>query len=823
MSEIPLGSSYLRFFAQGGPVEEEPDKWAKDEPSMMIPVGGFGGATQEQPSSAVRAPDINPDNVQIDIAEFYPDLENPVDIEEDTFEAPSAISSYIQGAIAIPETVGNYFLREGEESGDIDFIGGSQLLEDAATMGGAMWEGIKSEPMEFLKDMTPGLGQYRAYNRAEELREDADLLEMEGDLEGAENLRQLAVLEMIDATTVWPMAAFGGKLVRTLPKGDDIKGPLFSPYTIPDKPSFFQGSPKNRPLFSAPVEAINALPTKNYTASELREALEKLTYQVQNESGQMVSKKYLNPRQMQTLEGLLESADVATDVSQPRSEWLNLLVEVNSLRTDNPANLRITDRTPHDANRGLMYENWMRSYPDETPLDYGPLPERSAIGVYETGSSQPWVGTDPSFTTHFNANRNTNLSSKKIDTENPVGFSRYEDMDVYEDPSMLLSGEVDPVRGRVLLETQSDFYNSVNNARSEMTRFFDRVLTDSPENFMKKNRAQWKGVLGAYNDLTGTPEPNRAARLERNFEEARGRYEAAVRKNDSLPETADEASRIAANLDMERAGAADDLARLEMDAYTRAMRNLDPEQLTGNLTSDVEHAASLGNDGPLSGYSLSSEYKHGVEIPDSYFAESYELASQSESLLKNPLQSQKLYEEFEDLRGSFREDKLFGAEHLGASRDAYPQRAQLPTPDFLKNPTAHIDMQLITSLAQTLRDPSVGAMILPDPRAYKNQLTQQGKPNVALERNYSTVVPKRAERLVEQLNAYYGRVYGLDDIFGIKDMAIPKGRNTVDTSPAKAIVWDTDPEILEIIQRGGMPFSEGGEVSKTAWEELNGY
>ena len=205
MSEIPLGSSYLRFFAQGGAVDEP--KFVDEPIDQMADIGGANTPLQDVPTPIVADPVFNPDNVQIDIAEFNYDPENLVDIEEETFEAPSAISSYIQGAVAIPETIGNYFLEPGEESGDIDFIGGSQLLEDAATMGGAMYEGIKAEPMEFLKDMTPGLGQYRAFNRAEELREEAYLLEADGDIAGAEDLRQMAFLEMTDATTAWPMAA----------------------------------------------------------------------------------------------------------------------------------------------------------------------------------------------------------------------------------------------------------------------------------------------------------------------------------------------------------------------------------------------------------------------------------------------------------------------------------------------------------------------------------------------------------------------------------------------------------------------------------------
>ena len=62
-----------------------------------------------------------------------------------------------------------------------------------------------------------------------------------------------------------------------------------------------------------------------------------------------------------------------------------------------------------------------------------------------------------------------------------------------------------------------------------------------------------------------------------------------------------------------------------------------------------------------------------------------------------------------------------------------------------------------------------------------------------------------------------------DDFFeiteelGIKDYGLQTG----DLKTLPAITWNPNHEAL--VQRHGLPFSEGGEVSKTAWEEINGY
>jgi hypothetical protein len=84
VSEIPLGSSYLRFFDQGGAVDEP--KFVDEPINRMADIGGANTPLQDVPTPIVADPVFNPDNVQIDIPEFYPDLENPVDIPEFNFE-----------------------------------------------------------------------------------------------------------------------------------------------------------------------------------------------------------------------------------------------------------------------------------------------------------------------------------------------------------------------------------------------------------------------------------------------------------------------------------------------------------------------------------------------------------------------------------------------------------------------------------------------------------------------------------------------------------------------------------------------------------------
>lgn len=81
MSEIPLGSSYLRFFDQGGAVDEP--KFVDEPIDQMANIGGPDTPLQDVPTPIDYVSDPNPDYVQTDIPEFIPDLENPVGLGYD--------------------------------------------------------------------------------------------------------------------------------------------------------------------------------------------------------------------------------------------------------------------------------------------------------------------------------------------------------------------------------------------------------------------------------------------------------------------------------------------------------------------------------------------------------------------------------------------------------------------------------------------------------------------------------------------------------------------------------------------------------------------
>tara|TARA_R110000772_G_scaffold20946_4_gene57975 strand:+ start:366 stop:2867 length:2502 start_codon:yes stop_codon:yes gene_type:complete len=833
VSEIPLGSSYLRFFAQGGAVDEP--KFADDEPSALINVGEFAGATEQAPIDAIPLSEPNPDNVQIDIAEFYPDLENPVDIEEEIFEAPSAIGSYIQGAVAIPETIGNYFLEPGEEPGDIDFIGGSQLLEDAATMGGAMYEGIKSEPWEFVKDMVPGLGQKRAYDRAEELREDADLLEMEGDFEGAEDLRQMAFLEMSDAATFWPMAAgVGTRAARKGAKADvsqefdnalptsekkgDTRGPLYSPMTS-----------NTNPLFPSAIEGINRLDRKIYTKEELLKALK--AQQVDG-GGQLIA-----PRAVTALERWL--SDVPSDHALSRSEWLNRSMEGSQDSPLNPSNygLDVTDPSTGASQLSNLNSGIMRTMQTMDGTE-GPR----GVGVNRMNTANPYFdalkeagGWDTPYTgSHF---------SDLDDVNNITAFSRTSPAQGYVGDVDLGAGFVEPSGGVLLHELQSDLYNKAKPALRGEKRSLEGALY-APDETLDKISDTFAGPRAAYYDtlnnfgIEGVETPEDLLDWK-NISAAEADTLAEARK-----------SAMFKKMDAEQAG---DIAGAERwdTEYDRLMDEWQEAKSLENRYRDVQNEMKNAMDTTLPPRTASSG---AVDYP-SLLTGDIDIDS---TLPAFPELSRQLEKNTDAIAG-FESDKRRAPYALGTdaqgkpnvmerslgnsdevlaelrdpntalsllSPDTYTRRegytnADLPTTDFLRDTGPQIDMMLEGSLTEAIRDPNNNWIALPDPAEYSK---------AALNKTYSSTVPKAARALVGRLNTYYKKTYGIEEAFkfekvkveGIVPRTSPEGVPV--TNSLDAISWEhLSPTDRLKITRHGLPFSEGGEVSKTAWEEINGY
>ena len=800
MSNSPLGSSYLRFFASGGAVDQ---KWGAVETSALISPSGMAGATAANPIATNTPSRPNPDNVKTDIETFYPDLDNPIEIE-DPFDPPSALSSYAKGAVAIPATIGNYFLREGAESGDIDFIGGSQLLEDAATMGGAMWKGVKSEPMEFLKDMTPVLGQYRAFNRAESFREDADLLEEEGDLAGAEDLRQFASMEMLDAMSIFPLAGVAGKMATPrISNAGNITGPLYSPLTTPQAP-----------LFSAALEGINRLDARTYTKSELLKALR--GEKTSSEGGTITS---IPGRSVAALERWL--AEIPEGDSLSREDWLNHAVELGADAPTNPANFSLDVIEPTTESTKNLHPGTMIS-------PFGVSTEGSVLGVNRMSTSSPYIdqllseGKTPFTGGHFS-------DIPKINNE--TAFSRARPALGYPADTDFEAGAVVPSQGVVLQELQSDLYNKVRGRRKkdreelvEARDFFEHRLSAYEEGF-----APYREAYRHAMERAGVLPPSASNsswhkdQVETIYKEKTAREALAKRKFDALWEGN---LPLYNQLEAEWSDAWDSLYRKEkgLKNYEKAEGEVfdfldnNPNYralVTGDLDRDV-----LLPDSPFN--SIQREYQIFKEAPNVLYNDQqlakYALGKKEDGSPR--VLSQPIDEAYPELRDT---NSPFGL--LRSTNNSWSKRYPVgdpPTVDFLKDSAAQIEMMIEGSLAEALRDPNNRWLALPDPDAYS-------KPS--LKETYSNIVPKSAKLVVSRLNSYYKETYGIDDFFKLErikvegsvpetsdpDGLVPK------TKTLDAITWDNSSEALTTVQRQGLPFRDGGEVSRTAWEEINGY
>ena len=72
MSEIPLGSSYLRFFDQGGAVDEP--KFVDEPINRMADIGGANTPLQDVPTPIVADPVFNQTMSKLTYPNFTPTL-----------------------------------------------------------------------------------------------------------------------------------------------------------------------------------------------------------------------------------------------------------------------------------------------------------------------------------------------------------------------------------------------------------------------------------------------------------------------------------------------------------------------------------------------------------------------------------------------------------------------------------------------------------------------------------------------------------------------------------------------------------------------------
>jgi hypothetical protein len=112
-------------------------------------------------------------------------------VKDDKREQAKAM---LRGLQEIPGTVANYATEtiQGDEPL-------KTFSQDVGTVGRAMYEGAKEDPIGFALDMTPGIAQYRAVKDASNMAQMAIEAEAAGDFEAAKMYREMSALSMSGA------------------------------------------------------------------------------------------------------------------------------------------------------------------------------------------------------------------------------------------------------------------------------------------------------------------------------------------------------------------------------------------------------------------------------------------------------------------------------------------------------------------------------------------------------------------------------------------------------------------------------------------------
>ena len=117
-------------------------------------------------------------------------------VKDDKREQAKAM---LRGLQEIPGTVANYATEtiQGDEPL-------KTFSQDVGTVGRAMYEGAKEDPIGFALDMTPGIGQYRAVKDASNMAQMAIEAEAAGDFDAAKMYREMSALSMSGVIPVIP-------------------------------------------------------------------------------------------------------------------------------------------------------------------------------------------------------------------------------------------------------------------------------------------------------------------------------------------------------------------------------------------------------------------------------------------------------------------------------------------------------------------------------------------------------------------------------------------------------------------------------------------
>ena len=198
------------MFARGGPVKK--------------PKGSADGGTASADLKALDSSDslfitediveeVNPDNIQRDIPRMEWDgVERPTN--QEASESRSMLENMLSGAVKIPESVGNYFVRP-DEQGNPSMVDPRQVGSDIATMGGALVDAVKEDD-SFLKsrsiaEIAPITGELISGADALKFSDMANEARASGDDSAAGLYEQLVTLSTAGAVPLLGMGARVGR------------------------------------------------------------------------------------------------------------------------------------------------------------------------------------------------------------------------------------------------------------------------------------------------------------------------------------------------------------------------------------------------------------------------------------------------------------------------------------------------------------------------------------------------------------------------------------------------------------------------------------
>lgn len=151
--------------------------------------------------------EVNPDMVKREIPPFVFDgVERPTGQET----SKNMLENIISGAGKIPESVANYFVRP-DETGGPSLVSPRQVGSDVAALGGAMYEGLKEDPVGFALDVLPVTGEIRSGMDVDKFSNMANEARAAGDTKAADLYEQIVTLSAAGTT---PIVGMGARATR---------------------------------------------------------------------------------------------------------------------------------------------------------------------------------------------------------------------------------------------------------------------------------------------------------------------------------------------------------------------------------------------------------------------------------------------------------------------------------------------------------------------------------------------------------------------------------------------------------------------------------